>query len=171
MSEEQQQASQPQTIPPFVRVNKGELDSRNVDIRDSVQPAADATAKSGIQLETTPVYSTEALDREKFMREEVEITLVEPGNENDPFFVEINVNGDYRILFRDGLTPQKVRRYHVAVLAQAKQSRVRQTKITNPDGSMGFKEESVLSLSYPFTVIADSRLGNQWLRETLRSPG
>lgn len=160
-----------QPITPFVRVNNNQVDSREVDIQDGVQPAADATAKGGVQIDTAPVYATDALDYEKFMREELEITLVEPGNENDTFFVELNVNGDYRCLFRDGVSVQKLRRYHVEVLAHAKQSRVRQTRITNGDGSMGFREESVLSLSYPFSVIADSRRGNQWLREMLRAPG
>lgn len=156
----------------YVRVNQGQVDSQDVDIKDAVQPAAQATAPGGVALETTPVYSSEQLEHEAFMRDELEIMLNEPGSENDPSFVEINVNGDYRLLMRDG-SAQKVRRYHIAVLAQAKQSRVRQTKITNPDGSMGFREDSILSLSYPFSVLSDPnpKKGAPWVRELLRSPG
>lgn len=166
MSEEQQ--PQP-SIPPFVRVNNNPTDSREIDIQNAVQPASEASAPGGVQIETTPVYATAELEREAFMREELEVVLAEPGNENDAAFVEVNVNGHYLCLLRNG-EPQKVRRYHVAVLAQAKQSRVRQKKIVQGDGSMGFVEENVLSLSYPFTVLADSRKGSQWLRELIRIP-
>jgi hypothetical protein len=94
----------------------------------------------------------------------------EPNNENDPAFVEINVNGDYKLVVRGN--EAKLRRYHVAVLANAKQSRLRQRKIVNPDGSMGFQEENVLSLTYPFQVMHDPRpkLGAPWLRQLLQTP-
>jgi hypothetical protein len=167
--EQHQPPSPQQAIPPFVRVNSNSTDSREIDIQGAVQPAAEASAPGGVQIETTPVYSSAALELEAFMREELEIILSEPGNENDAAFTEVNVNGDYRLLLRNG-EPQKVRRYHVAVLAQAKQSRVRQRKIVQGDGSMGFIEENVLSLSYPFTVLADSRKGSQWLRELIKVP-
>jgi hypothetical protein len=66
----------------------------------------------------------------------------------------------------------KLRRYHVAVLANAKQSRVRQRKIVQPDGSMGFQEENVLALSYPFQVMHDPnpKQGAPWLRQLLSTP-
>ena len=117
------------------------------------------------------LISTDQLDQEAFMRDEMEIILMEPGNENEPQFCEVNVNGDYRLLMRNG-EPQKCRRYHVAVLAQAKQSRVRQKKIVNPDGSMGFQEDNVLSLTYGFSVLHDPRPkeGAPWLRKLLANP-
>ena len=124
----------------------------------------------GIEFDNERVYRTDQLDEEAFMRDELEILLAEPGNENDPSFVEITVNGDYRLGIRGDTC--KMRRYHVAILAQAKQSRVRQRKIVNPDGSMGFVEENVLSLSYPFQVIHDPnpKLGGSWLRNLLKAP-
>ena len=66
----------------------------------------------------------------------------------------------------------KLRRYHVAVLAQAKQSRVRQKKVVNSDGSMGYIEESVLALTYPFQVLHDPnpKVGAPWLRKMLQAP-
>lgn len=147
------------------------IESDDVGIRDAAQSAADAMKTPGVQVETVPTYRTDELDFEHFMRDELEVILSEPNNEHEASFVEINVNGDYRCVLRNG-DPVKLRRYHVAVLAQAKQSRVRQKKIVNADGSMGFQEENVLSLTYPFSVIADPnpRKGAPWLREMLRTP-
>lgn len=146
------------------------VSSEDVEIINKVQPAAQAT-KGGHEIDTDPVISTDALDQEAFMRDELEIILMEPQNENDAQFCEVNVNGDYRLLMRNG-EPQKLRRYHVAVLAQAKQSRVRQKKIVNQDGSMGFQEENVLSLTYPFSVSHEPnpKHGAPWLRKMLSNP-
>jgi hypothetical protein len=146
------------------------VSSDDVDIVNKVQPAAEAT-KGGHEVDTDRVYSTAQIDEEAFMREELEIILMEPGNENDAQFCEVNVNGDYRLLMRNG-EPQRLRRYHVAVLAQAKQSRVRQRKIVNQDGSMGFQEENVLSLTYPFSVSHEPnpKHGASWLRKMLSNP-
>lgn len=146
------------------------ISSDSVDIVNAVTPAAEAT-KGGHEIDTDRVISTDQLDQEVFMRDEMEIILMEPGNENDAQFCEVNVNGDYRLLMRNG-EPQRLRRYHVAVLAQAKQSRVRQKKIMNSDGSMGFQEENVLSLTYPFSVLSDPnpKVGAAWLRQMLANP-
>lgn len=146
------------------------VSSEDVEIVNKVQPAVEAT-KGGHEIDTDRVISTDQLDQEAFMRDEMEIILMEPGNENDAQFCEVNVNGDYKLLLRNG-EPQKLRRYHVAVLAQAKQSRVRQKKIMNPDGSMGFQEESVLSLTYPFSVCSEPnpKQGAPWLRQMLANP-
>lgn len=147
------------------------IDSTDVPIEKAVTPAAEAAAPGGHQIDTDRVIRTEQVDEEAFMRDEMEIILMEPGNEHDAQFCEVNVNGDYRLLMRNG-DPQRVRRYHVAVLAQAKQSRVRQKKIVNPDGSMGFQEENVLSLVYPFSVTHDPnpKQGAPWLRKMLSNP-
>lgn len=144
--------------------------SEDVEIVNRVQPAAEAV-RGGHEIDTDRVLRTDQLDEEAFMRDEMEIILMEPGNENEAQFCEVNVNGDYRLLMRNG-EPQKLRRYHVAVLAQAKQSRVRQKKIVNPDGSMGFQEENVLSLTYPFSVFNDPnpKQGAPWLRKMLSNP-
>ena len=147
------------------------IDSTDVKIEKQVTPAAEASAPGGHEIDSDRVIRTEQLDEEAFMRDELEIILMEPGNEHEPQFAEVNVNGDYRLLMRNG-DIQKVRRYHVAVLAQAKQSRVRQKKIVNPDGSMGFQEENVLSLVYPFQVSHDPnpKVGAPWLRKMLSNP-
>lgn len=150
---------------------RGGVSSEDVEIVNRVQPAAEATKAGGVEIDTDRVISTDALDQEAFMRDEMEIILMEPSNESDPQFCEVNVNGDYRMLMRNG-EPQRVRRYHVAVLAQAKQSRVRQKKIISPDGSMGYQEENVLSLTYPFSVLTDPhpKQGAPWLRQMLANP-
>lgn len=147
------------------------LDSTDVKIENEVTPAAQAAAPGGHEIDTDRVIRTEQLDEEAFMRDEMEIILMEPGNENDAQFAEVNVNGDYRLLLRNG-EPQRVRRYHVAVLAQAKQSRVRQRKVVQPDGSIGFQEDNVLSLTYPFSVSHDPnpKNGAPWLRKMLSNP-
>lgn len=150
---------------------KKTLESNDVEIVGQVESVKDAISAKGHEVDTDRVISTEQLDQESFMRDEMEIILMEPNNENEAQFCEVNVNGDYRLLLRNG-EPQRLRRYHVAVLAQAKQSRVRQKKIVNPDGSMGFQEENVLALSYPFSVCHDPnpKQGAPWLRQMLSNP-
>ncbi len=150
---------------------KKTVDSNEVEIVGQVQNAQEAMSAKGHEIDTDRVISTSQLDQEAFMRDEMEIILMEPNNENEAQFCEVNVNGDYRLLLRNG-EPQKLRRYHVAVLAQAKQSRVRQKKIMNPDGSMGFQEDNVLSLTYPFSVLHDPnpKQGAPWLRQMLANP-
>lgn len=144
--------------------------SEDVDIINKVTPAAEASSSGGIEIDTDRVIRTDQIDQEAFMRDELEVFFNEPGNENEPSFVEVNVNGDYRMVVRGDTT--KLRRYHVAVIAAAKQSRVRQRKIVNPDGSMGFQEENVLSLTYPFQVMNDPnpKLGVPWLKKLLAQP-
>lgn len=163
-------------------VNKYEqnrtVDTEKVDITDALTKSSiDGTARGrnphtqgGIEFDAEKVYRTDQLDEEAFMRDELEVMFSEPMNENEPSFVEVTVNGDYRLAVRGDTV--KLRRYHVAVLAQAKQSRVRQRKVVNPDGSMGFVEENVLALSYPFQVINDPnpRVGGPWLRKMIQAP-
>ena len=143
--------------------------SEDVDIVNRVSPAAEA-ARGGHEIDTDRIISTDAIDQEAFMRDELEVFFNEPVNENEASFVEVNVNGDYRMVMRGDTA--KLRRYHVAVLAQAKQSRVRQKKIVNPDGSMGFAEDNVLALTYPFQVMHDPnpQKGVPWLRQLLSNP-
>jgi hypothetical protein len=159
---------------PTSRVNsyerKKSVDSNEVDIVNGVQSLAEATDAKGVQIDTDRVISTDQIDQEVFMRDELEVFFNEPDNENEASFVEVNVNGDYRMVVRGNTAI--LRRYHVAVLANAKQSRVRQKKIVQPDGSMGFQEENVLSLTYPFQVMHDPhpKQGVPWLRQLLQQP-
>lgn len=163
------------------RVNSYErktgINSQDVDIVNPVSASSIEDTASGrmsggkgIEIDTDRVIRTDQLDHEAFMRDELEVFFTEPANEHDPAFVEVNVNGDYRMVVRG--QEAKLRRYHIAVLAQAKQSRVRQRKIVNPDGSMGFVEENVLSLTYPFQVTHDPnpKVGGPWLRQLLQNP-
>ncbi len=144
--------------------------SDDVQIEKQVTPAAEAAAPGGHVIDTDRVIRTDQIDEEAFMRDELEVFFNEPGNENEPAFVEVNVNGDYKMIVRGNTA--KLRRYHVAVLANAKQSRVRQRKIVQPDGSMGFQEENVLALTYPFQVMHDPnpQKGVPWLRQLLSNP-
>lgn len=146
------------------------VSSDDVEIVNRVTDAKDASKAGGIEIDTDRIISTDALDQEAFMRDELEVFFQEPNNENEASFVEVNVNGDYRMVIRGNTA--MLRRYHVAVLAQAKQSRVRQRKIVNPDGSMGFTEENVLALTYPFQVMNDPnpKQGVPWLKKMLSNP-
>lgn len=146
------------------------VNSQEVEIVGAVQDAKEATKAGGIEIDTDRIISTDAIDQEAFMRDELEVFFQEPNNENEASFVEVNVNGDYRMVVRGNTA--KLRRYHVAVLAQAKQSRVRQKKIVNADGSMGFAEENVLALTYPFQVMHDPnpKQGVPWLKKMLSNP-
>jgi hypothetical protein len=49
---------------------------------------------------------------------------------------------------------------------------VRQRKVVSPDGSMGFQEENVLSLTYPFQIMHDPnpKQGVPWLKQLLKNP-
>lgn len=158
----------------MTRVNsyerKSTVSSEDIPIFGQVTPASEATKPGGVEIDTDRVLRTDALDEEAFMRDELEVFFNEPGNEHEPSVVEVNVNGDYRMAVRGDTT--KMRRYHIAVIASAKQSRVRQKKIVNSDGSMGFQEENVLSLSYPFQVTHDPnpKLGVAWLKKLLQQP-
>lgn len=154
------------------------LDSANVDIEAGAEErfSVDDTAKGknplqhGTPIEIEANYVPSALEKEKFMAEEVIVFVQEASSENEPEFVEVTVNGDYRLLRRG--EECTVKRYHLAALARAKASRVDQKKIVNPDGSMGYEERVVTKLSYPFTVIHDpsGRKGNDWLRSLLKVP-
>lgn len=150
------------------------LDSNDVDIVGAVHTTSIEDTAAGKDLSPTldldKVYSTDALDRTQFMNQELDVLFHEPTSENEPSFVEVNVNGDYRMAIRGNST--KLKRYHVEVLARAKQSRVRQRKIVNGDGSMGFVEEQVLSLTYPFVVEMDpaGAKGRDWLKQLLANP-
>jgi hypothetical protein len=144
--------------------------SEDVDIVNKVTPAAEASSPGGIEIDTDRVIRADQLDEEAFMRDELEVYFNEPGNEHEPSVVEVNVNGDYRMVVRGDTS--RLRRYHVAVIANAKQSRVRQRKILNQDGSMGFQEDNVLALTYPFQVMHDPnpRMGVPWLKKLLAQP-
>jgi hypothetical protein len=146
------------------------LDSSDVEIQNAVQDASEAVSSKGIEIDTSSVIRSDELDFEQFMRDELDVFINEAQNENDPSIVEINVNGDYRMAVRGDTV--KLRRYHVAALARAKQSRVRQRKVVNADGSMGFVEEQVLSLTYPFSIVSDPRpqKGGPWLKQLLAAP-
>lgn len=146
------------------------LDSDSVKIEKAVERVDYANDSRGIEVDTSLVVRSDDLDFEKFMAEELEVFLQEPNNESDAQFVEVNVNGDYRMAVRG--TECRLRRYHVAVLARAKQSRVRQKRIVNHDGSMGFQEETVLALTYPFSVMSDPspKRGGAWLKQILTNP-
>jgi len=146
------------------------LDSADIEIENRVQSASDASSSGGIEIDTDAVIRTEEMDFEQFMRDVLDVFINEAQNENDPSIVEINVNGDYCMAVRGDTV--KMRRYHVAALARAKQSRVRQRKVVNADGSMGFVEEQVLSLTYPFSIVSDPRpqKGGPWLKQLLANP-
>jgi hypothetical protein len=148
---------------------RGGVDSDNVDIENAVTSAENFLKDKGIETEVEKIVSDDP-DDVRFMNQEITIILAEPASESDPMFVEVNVNGDYRVGVRG--EEMKLRRSHLAVLARAKQSRVRQKKIVNGDGSMGFVEENVLALTYPFQVIEDPdpRRGGPWLRRLLSNP-
>jgi hypothetical protein len=156
---------------------KGGIDSTNVDIEGATQNVDISQAvRTGIALddaagiETEPVFSTKQLDDEAFMHQPLEIHMHEAASEDEPQFAEVTVNGVYRLIVRGQIAT--VPRAHVAVLANAKQQRLVQTKIVNPDGSMGYQEKAVLRLVYPFSVIHDpaGKRGSDWLRQLLRNP-
>lgn len=152
--------------------NSSSTDSADVEIQQGVTEFSidNPPPTGGIEIEVAAVPSKDAFDQEAFMAEVVEVAFPEPGDENEPQWVEAKVNGDGVCVPRDG-EPYKIRRYHLAVVAQAKTGKVKQKKIVNADGSMGYQEQTVMAQSYPFMVISDPNpRGPAWLRSLLKSP-
>lgn len=116
----------------------GKIDSHNVDTESSEPVHGADEEPSAIVTDDVAGMSKDALDAEAFYAQEVEVAFTEPIDENEPQFVECTVNGHYVCARRDG-NPIKMRRYHLEVIARAKQGRLRQKKIVNSDGSMGYQ--------------------------------
>lgn len=158
----------------YEKPTQKELHSDDVKIEKGEQilpaaPAQDGTLFVDQTLDHEPVMDPKSLDQEAFMQEMVEIQMSDAMDENDPQWVEVTVNGKYVRIPRGGC--MRIPRTHVAVLAQAKQLRVLQDKVTNPDGAAGFRERVVVKLSYPFSVTHDPNpKGPAWLRQLLQNP-
>lgn len=122
-----------------------------------------------IEINTDKVYSNAALEQERFMADELEVQLLDAGSEDENQWVEVKVNGMGYVARRGDVVT--MRRSHVAVLAQAKELRLKQVKTTAPDGSMGYTETMVAKLTYPFSIIHDpaGRKGSDWLRQQLQN--
>lgn len=155
---------------------KGAISSDDVEIVNPEKKfSIDDTAKGNnplmgaLDISTDKMYSPADISKEAFMAQEVEVHLAEPANEDENQFAEITVNGDYRLVRRGDTCILK--RYHVAVLAQAKEMRMKQTRVVNLDGSMGYQEKMVTRQTYPFSVIHDpsGRKGSDWLRQQLQN--
>jgi hypothetical protein len=132
-------------------------------------PGADGTLHIDQTIDVEPTMDPDRIDLEAFMKEPIEIQMSDAMDENDPKFAEVTVNGRYIKIPRGEI--MRVPRSHVAVLAQAKQMRVIQDKVTNPDGSSGFRERVVMKLTYPFSVLHDPNpKGAAWLRQLLQNP-
>jgi hypothetical protein len=129
-----------------------------------------ALSGAGIETEGPTQNVKAALSEEQFMQNMLEVSFAEAGNENEHQFVEGGVNGE-RFCFRRGGDTVKIKRSHLAVIASAKQERLKQTKITLPDGSMGYEERMVLQPVYPFQVVYDpaGARGITWIRQLMQS--
>jgi hypothetical protein len=154
---------------------KGQIDSGDVEIVNKESKLDIRAALAGLDplaaMEVDPARmpTPAELSQEQFLAQELEVQISDSGSEDDNQYAEVTVNGLHRIIKRgeSGLLP----RSHVAVLADAKELRLKQTKIVNPDGSMGYEERMVSKLTYPFTVIHDpaGRRGAEWLRAKLQA--
>lgn len=123
---------------------------------------------AGMEVEQAKMPTPTELNHEQFMAQELLVHLLD-GAEDEAQFVEVTVNGDYRCGRRgEEIT---LRRSHVEVLAQSKELILRQKKVTNPDGSMGYEEKMVSRLTYPFSVLHDpaGKRGSDWLRMQLKA--
>ena len=164
----------------MARVNtyerKGAISSDDVEIVNPEKKfSIDDTAKGhnplmdALDISTDKMYSPADISQEAFMAQEMEIQMMDSGSEEENQYAEVTVNGDYRIARRGDIV--MLRRYHVAVLANAKELRMKQKRVTDPDGSMRYEETMVSKLTYPFTVLSDpaGRRGADWLRSQLQA--
>ena len=124
---------------------------------------------AGMEVDPARMPTPADLSMEAFMAQEMEIQMMDSGSEEENQYAEVTVNGDYRIARRGDIV--MLRRYHVAVLANAKELRMKQKRVTDPDGSMRYEETMVSKLTYPFTVLSDpaGRRGADWLRSQLQA--
>ena len=122
-----------------------------------------------IEIATDKIINNSQLEMERFMADELEVQLLESGSEDENQFVEVKVNGLGYVARRGDIVTMK--RCHVAVLAQAKELRLKQVKVVNPDGSMGYNETMVSKLTYPFSIIHDPAGLNcsDWLRQQMQN--
>lgn len=136
-----------------------------VNVAKAVQTGEAAFEAQEVAVEQ--IISPDQLSLEAFMAQDVEIHLMDAASDDEPQFAEVTVNGQYRMLVRGDV--HTVKRYHVAVLAQAKDQRLQQKKIVNPDGSMGFEEKMVSRQMYPFSIVHDpaGRRGADWIKQQL----
>lgn len=152
---------------------QGAIDSQDVEIHNAETKVtmddtrAGRDVLGGVEIEV-PRASVD-LSQEQFMAQELEVQLADAGSEDENQFVEVQVNGDYRMGRRGDII--NLKRYHVEVLANAKEMRMKQTRIVQPDGSMGYEERMVTRQTYPFSVINDpsGRKGAEWLRSRLQT--
>lgn len=154
---------------------KGQLASGDVEIINgegkldikAALAGLDPLASMEVDLEKMP--TPKELSEEQFFAQELEVQISDSGSEDDNQYAEVTVNGMHRIIKRgeSGMLP----RSHVAVLADAKELRLKQMKIVNPDGSMGYEERMISKLTYPFTVIHDpaGRRGADWIKSKLQA--
>jgi len=162
----------------MAKVNSYERKGFAAEDVEIVNPASSVDMAAGrrgedpignIEIATDKIISNSQLEMEKFMADELEVQLLDSGSEDENQFVEVKVNNMGYIARRGDVVNMK--RCHVAVLAQAKELRLKQVKIVNPDGSMGYNEQMVSKLTYPFTIVHDpaGRKGSDWLRQQLQN--
>lgn len=144
------------------------ISPHNEELKTSIDDTAAGVNPLVRPVEVERFTDMDQIEIERFMREPVEIHMHESQNENDPQFVEVTVNGDYRLIHR-GATAV-IPRSHVGVLCDAKEARVTQKKVTAQDGSMAYQEGIITRLTYPFSVINDpsGKKGADWLRNKLK---
>lgn len=167
------QLAEPATTPSFERKPTLDVDgSARIDGGEEAVSAERAAAggmaleHDRIVLDVEPRIDTAALGLEAFMAEQLEVVLHDPASDAEQDYIELRVNGDYLIARRDAAHPVRMRRYHVAVLAQSKSANLRQERFIDGDGFQGYREKVVLRQSYPFQVIHDpsGSRGAAWLR-------
>jgi hypothetical protein len=154
---------------------KGALDSNDVEIKNGTATMSMEDTRTGrdvlgaMEIDLEVPKGPVDMSLEQFMAQEIEVLLADAANDDENQFVEVKVNGDYRIGRRGEMVMLK--RYHVGVLAQAKELRMKQTRIVLPDGSMGYQEQMVSKQTYPFSVLNDpaGRKGSDWLRGQLQN--
>lgn len=147
--------------------------SEEIEGREREFKVADVAQGKDSVIEIAPVDVLKdrgALDSRLFMQEELDVLIHEPVNDSESDYVFVGVNGDALWLRRGGT--YKLKRYHVAVLAQAKSGRVHQRKHIEPDGSQSYVNSEVMSLMYPFSVLHDPNpKGAVWLQQTMKQAG
>lgn len=118
-----------------------------------------------------PIPSLEFKDKlefEKFMQDQLVISIHSTGDPNEPTLVFVGSNNKKCWLAREVKT--KLSREMVATLAQSHQRNFKTSQVADPEAIEGTKVETRSVQGYPFEVLYDPNpRGREWLSRFMRS--
>lgn len=159
-------------------VKSGAMESQEIEISGSSREIDIGIARAGglpqAELEVEPVYDPAKLDMEKFMAEELVVTIHAPANKEEAQAVYVGhpLTAEHE-RWKPRNRPIRLKRYEVDILIRAKGTKVEQRKgVQDEEGFEGYREFETARLEYPFRVESDpsGEVGRRWLATELSKP-